>query len=414
MLDIKFIRQNPDLVKEGCRKKQAKVDIGHILDLDKKNLDLLRRIESRRTLANKFSKVIGGGGVCAGPTVGAVREAKRLKDEIKKLEDDYKKIEEELNKLLLSIPNLPLAEVPEGKDENNNVVLKEVGKRPVFKFSPRSYLEIAEKLDWIDMKRAARVSGSRFGYLKKTAALLEFALTQFAFETLGKEGFIPVVPPVLIRPKAMRAMGYLDRGGEEIYYLEKDDLYLVGTSEQSIGPMHMDEIFEEKNLPRRYVGFSTCFRREAGSYGKDTAGILRVHQFDKTEMFSFCRPEDARKEHQFLLKMEEKLMQALKIPYRVLNICAGDLGDSAAAKYDIEAWLPGENNYRETHSTSNCADFQARRLNIKFRRGKTLEYVHTLNGTAFSQRPILAIIENYQQKDGSVAIPQVLRKYIHS
>ena len=217
----------------------------------------------------------------------------------------------------------------------------------------------------------------------------------------------------MIKPEMMKAMGYVERGGEEIYYLPKDDLYLVGTSEQSIGPMHAGEILEEKDLPKRYVAFSTCFRREAGSYGKDTKGILRVHQFDKVEMFSICKPEDSLKEHKLLLSLEEELMQKLKIPYRVIDICTGDLGDPAAAKFDIEAWMPGQNEYRETHSTSNCTDFQARRLNIRYKsRDGKLNFVHTLNGTAFSQRPILAIIENNQQKDGSIKVPRVLQKYV--
>jgi len=212
-------------------------------------------------------------------------------------------------------------------------------------------------------------------------------------------------------------MGYTERGGEEIYFIEKDNLYLIGTSEQIIGPMHADEIFEEKELPKRYLGFSTCFRREAGSYGKDTRGIFRVHQFDKVEMFSFCHPEKSKEEHQLLLSLEEKLMRALKIPYRVVQMCTGDLGNPAAAKYDIEAWLPGENRYRETHSTSNCTDFQARRLNIRYRDSKTkkLEFVHTLNGTAFAiGRTLIAIIENYQQKDGSILIPAVLQPYLNN
>ncbi|GAI43094.1 unnamed protein product, partial [marine sediment metagenome] len=235
-----------------------------------------------------------------------------------------------------------------------------------------------------------------------------------AFENLTKQGFIPVIPPVMIKPEMARGMGYPEQfDGEEAYYLEKDDLYLVGTSEQSMGAMRADEIFNEKDLPRRYVGFSTCFRREAGSYGKDTKGIFRVHQFDKVEMFSFSKPEESKKEHQFFLKIEENLMQRLSIPYRVVQISTGDLGFPTAAKYDIEAWLPGQNQYRETHSTSSCTDFQARRLNIRYKtkQGK-LDFVHTLNGTALAiGRTLIAIIENYQQKDGSIIVPQALQKY---
>ena len=249
----------------------------------------------------------------------------------------------------------------------------------------------------------------------RDAVDLEFALTRFAFDVLKKEGFIPVVPPVFLKPEAMRGMGYLDYNEDEMYHLEKDDLYLIGTSEQAIAAMHMNEILEAKKLPLRYAGFSSCFRREAGSYGKDTKGILRVHQFDKIEMFSFFEPENSKKEHEFLLSMEEKLMQALQIPYRVLQMCTGDLGFQAANKYDIEAWLPGQNQYRETHSTSNDTEFQSRRLNIKYKNLKTgkNEFVHTLNGTAFAiGRMIIAIMENYQQKDGVVKIPTVLEGYI--
>jgi len=240
-------------------------------------------------------------------------------------------------------------------------------------------------------------------------------LINLAFDTLTKEGFVPIIPPVMLKPEMAKGMGYPEQfDGEEAYYIEKDNLFLVGTSEQSMGAMHANETFNEKDLPQRYVGFSTCFRREAGSYGKDTKGIFRVHQFDKVEMFSFSKPEDSKKEHQFLLKMEENLMKKLKIPYRILQMCTGDLGFPAAAKYDIETWMPSESRYRETHSTSNCTDFQSRRLNIRYKKKDgSLDFVHTLNGTAFATgRTIIAIIENYQQKDGSVKMPEALQKYL--
>ena len=259
------------------------------------------------------------------------------------------------------------------------------------------------------------MSGPRFGYLLREAVLLEFALVRLALDTLLPEGFIPVIPPVLVKDKMMQAMGYLDRDAdrEETYFLEKDKLYLVGTSEQSIGPFHAGAVISELDLPKRYVSFSTCFRREAGSYGKDTKGILRVHQFDKVELFSFCHPDRSREEHQFLLSLEERLMQALHLPYRVIEMCTGDLGNVAAAKYDIEAWFPSQGVYRETHSTSNCTDYQARRLNVKYKpkEGKA-RFVHTLNGTAFSQRPILAILENCQTKEGTVKVPKALQPYV--
>jgi len=400
MLDIKFIRQNPNKVKEGCRKKQVKVDIDKVLELDEKRRNYLKEVEALRFEQKKLGK-------------DKIERAKKLKAKIKRIEPQLKKTESEFNKLVKQIPNLPQDDVPEGKDESDNVVLREVGRKPKFDFKFKDYLEISQKLDLIDVKRAAKVSGSRFGFLKNEAAILEFALINFVFEELLKEGFIPIIPPVLIKPEMMEAMGYLERQKEEMYFIEKDNLYLVGTSEQIMGPMHSGEILKEKELPKRYIGFSSCFRREAGSYGKDTRGILRVHQFDKVEMFSFAKPEQSIKEHKFLLSLEEKLMEALKIPYRVIQMCTGDLGDPAASKCDIEAWIPSEGRYRETHSTSNCTDFQARRLNIRYRDKKgNLGFVHTLNGTAFAiGRTLIAIIENYQQKDGSIKVPQVLQKY---
>jgi len=400
MIDIKLLRENPDKIKKGVKNKGANVDIDKILELDKKRRGLISEIENLRAEQKKFGK-------------DQTEKAKELKNKIKELEPQLDITEKEFNELFVKIPNPPLDDVPIGKDESENKAIKEVGKKPKIA-QPKDYLELAEKLDIIDVKSAAKTSGSRFGFIKNGGALLEIGLIQLAMETLTEEGFIPVIPPTMLKPEMMKAMGYIERGGDEIYYLERDDTYLVGTSEQMIGPMHAGDVFEEKDLPKRYVAFSSCFRREAGSYGKDTKGILRVHQFDKVEMFSFTRPEDSQKEHKFLLSMEEKLMGLLKIPYRVLNICTGDLGDPAAAKYDIEAWMPGQNTYRETHSTSNCTDFQARRLNIRYKaKDGKLNLVHTLNGTAFAiGRTLIAIIENYQQKDGSINIPTILQKYI--
>ena len=403
MLDIKFIRENPDKVKESCQKRQIKCDIDRLLELDEQRRKLIQEVEVLKSDKNKLGK-------------DEIEKAREIKNEIKKLEPELDKTEKEFEGLMKQVPNLSLDDVPEGKDEKDNKVLREDGKKPKFDFQYKDYLAIAEKLDIIDIERAAKVSGTRFGYLKGGAVLLEFALVQLAFEVLIKEGFTPVIPPVMLKHKAMAGMGYLDRGADEVYHLEKDDLYLVGTSEQSIGVIHMDEILKEKELPKRYVAFSTCFRREAGAYGKDTKGILRVHQFDKAEMFSFCQPEKSKEEHQFLLSIQENLVKLLKIPYRVVQICTGDLAGPSAATYDIEAWMPGQNQYRETHSTSNCTDFQARRLNIRYRQEKDeqeVKFVHTLNGTAFAiGRMLIAIIENYQQKDGSIEVPKVLRKFM--
>lgn len=400
MIDIKLLRENPEKVKKACQDKRVAVDIDKILELDKKKRELIQQVENLKAEKNKL-------------TAKDIEKGRELKEKIKQLEPELENLGKEFNELFIKIPNLSLDDVLIGKDESENKVLREVGKKPNFKFKPKDYMELTEKLDIIDVKRAAKVSGSRFGYLKGGAALLEFGLIQLAFDVLKKEKFVPIIPPVIIKPEMMKAMGYVERGGDEIYYIPRDDMYLIGTSEQSVGPMHSGEVFDEKDLPKRYVSFSTCLRREAGSYGKDTKGILRVHQFDKIEMFVFCKPEDSAKEHKLILSMEEKLMQELKIPYRVINICTGDLGDPAAAKYDIEAWMPGQNEYRETHSTSNCTDFQARRLNIRYKTKNGLEFVHTLNGTAFAiGRTLIAIIENYQQKDGNIKVPKILKKYI--
>ena len=411
MLDINFIRQNPEKVKKGVRAKNIEPKlVDDFLSLD----DLWRKtVKETDDLKAKQKKL---------SNERKIDEAKKIKIKIQDKETDLKSIEKKREEILYLLPNLPLEEVPAGKNEKENVVLREVGKKPKFSakggFQPKNYLEIAEKLDLIDIERAAKVSGSRFGYLKNQAALLEFALIKLAFDKLISKKFIPIIPPVMVKNEMMKGMGYVDseKDAEERYFLEKDGLYLVGTSEQSIGPMHSDEIFNEKELPKRYLAFSPCFRREAGSYGKDTKGILRVHQFDKLEMFSFCQPEKSKEEHKLFVETEEELMKELKIPYRVVQLCTGDLSRPSASTVDIEAWLPGQNNgqgeYRETHSSSNTTDFQARRLNIHYRNQK-LEYVHTINGTAFAiGRMLIAIIENYQQKDGTILMPEVLQKYL--
>ncbi len=414
MLDIKFIRQNPEIVKDGCKKKGFDVDIDRLLEVDKKRREVLKDLEEIRAQKNKASKEIVKTKE-EGKKKEIIEKMRELDKKEEKLSKTFKELDREFKELMLSVPNLPLEDVPVGKDDSENVVLREVGKKPQFDFEPKDHLEIGEKLDIIDVKRAAKISGTRFGFLKNEAVLLEFALINFAFENLIKEGFVPIIPPVLLREEMARGTGYFEATDrQEAYFIPDDNLFLVGTSEQSLIAMHANEIFEEKDLPKKYVGFSSCFRREAGSYGKDTRGIFRVHQFDKIEMIIFSKPEESRKWHQFLLQMQEKLMQALEIPYRVVQICTGDLGRPTAAKYDIEAWLPSQKRYRETHSTSNCTDFQARRLNIKFKRknGK-LEFVHTLNGTALAiGRTIIAILENYQQKEGFVKIPKVLQKYL--
>jgi len=404
MLDIKFVRENPEKIKETAKNKGCDPKIvDRVLKVDETRRQLIKEVEKWRQKRNQLKR-------------DEIEKGKRIKEMLRRLAPDLRAVEQEFQILLSQVPNLPADDVPEGKDERANIEIKKWGKVPKFDFKPKNHLELGEKLDIIDVKQAAKVSGSRFAYLKNEAVLLEFALTQFAFKTLVKEGFIPIIPPAMIKNKMMKGMGYLEYGGEEnMYLLKKDGLVLVGTSEQSIGPMHADEVFEVKDLPRRYVGFSTCFRREAGSYGKDTKGIFRVHQFDKVEMFSFIKSQkdSDKKEHEYLLSLEEKLVQALKIPYQITQMCAGDLGQPAARKYDINCWLPSQKKYRETHSTSACGDYQARRLNIRYRSKNQTGFVHTLNGTALAiGRMIISILENYQQKDGSVLIPKVLQPYV--
>lgn len=419
MLDIKFIRENPDILKKALQNRAVDFDVDYLLELDLKRRAKTKEVDDLRASQNELSKVIAKIGGRGRET--KIEESKEIKLRLGDMEFGLKSLDEEFTELMYKIPNIPEADVPVGKNEQDNKVLREVGEKPKFDFKPRDYMDIAAKLDLIDTERAAKVSGSRFGYLKNEAVFLEMALVQFAFERLTKKGFILIVPPVMLREEMMKGMGYVDseKDREERYFLEKDKLYLVGTAEQSIGPMHADEIFDEKDLPRRYVAFSTCFRREAGSYGKDTNGILRVHQFDKVEMFSLTLPEQSHDEHGILISIEEELMQALGISYRLVALCTGDLSEPSAATYDIESWLPGQNNgegqYRETHSSSNTTNFQARRLNIRVRcKDGKLEFMHMLNGTAFAiGRTLIAILENYQQEDGSVLIPEVLQKYMN-
>jgi len=408
MLDINFIRENAETVKLACKNKNANVDVDRILELDKKKRELMTEMETLKAEQNKISR--GGA-----ENKEIFAQAKEIKAKIKEMEPELEKVQEELKILLLQLPNIPFDDVPVGTDDSENVIVRQVGRKPVWVFAkPRDYMEIGESLDLIDTERAGKVAGPRFGYIKGGLALLEFALINLVMDTVKKEKFVPVIPPVMLKNQMARGTGYFEAVDEkEAYYLPADDMYLAGTSEQSLVSMHADEILEEKDLPKRYVGFSTCFRREAGSYGKDTKGILRVHQFDKLEMVIFSKPEDSKKEHELILSIEEKLMKDLGLPYQVISICTGDLGRPAAKKYDIETWLPSENKYRETHSTSNCTDFQARRLNIRYKdKNNKMQYVHTLNGTAFAiGRILIMIMENYQQKDGSIKVPKALQKY---
>ncbi len=414
MLDIKFIRQNPEKVKGACQNRGVKIETEKLLKLDEGRRKLIQKIEKLRAEKNKGGQE-------------KVEELRRKKEEIKKLEKELKKMEGKFKELMYKIPNLAFDDVPLGKDENDNVILYEVGERPKFSFKPKDYLEIVKEK--IDLERAAKTSGSRFYYLKNEIALLELKLINFAVEFLIKEKnikkviqekklnlsskpFIPIIPPLMLKGEVMRNLGYLDQAPDETYFLEKDKLYLIGTAEQSLIAMHVNEILSEEDLPIRYLGFPcSSFRREAGSYGKDVRGIFRVHQFEKVEMVSFCTSETSKLEHELLVALEEALMKKINIPYRIVQICTGDLSYPSATTYDIEGWIPSQEKYRELGSSSNCTDFQARRLNIRYKNKQGKNFlVHTLNGTALAlPRTIIAVIENYQKKDGGFDWPEILK-----
>lgn len=403
MINIKIIRDTPEAVRTALsnRGKNAGI-VDDFLTLDTKWRTASTALDAARAAQNELSKARDREG------------AKAKKVAVKEMEAVCVALETERVAALEQFPNIPMDGVPVGKDDSENAVVRAVGTKRAFDFTPKDYLTIAEGLGVIDVKKAAEVSGSRFGYLKGKAALLEFALVQFAMKRLVAKGFMPVVPPVMIRPTVFKGMGRLaETQKDERYYLPADDLYLVGSAEHTLGPIHMDEVLREKDLPKRYVAFSTCFRREAGSYGKDTKGILRVHQFDKVEMFSFTSAEKSAEEHEFLLSCQEDLLTALQLPYRVVQICTGDLGWTDAKSYDCETWLPAQNaglgEYRETNSCSNTTDFQARGINCKTDKGV---YAHLLNATGIAiGRIIIAIIENYQTADGDFEIPEVLKSF---
>ncbi len=409
MIDIKLLRENPQYFQKAADAKNVIVDIAHILEIDTAHRGLSQTVQTIREERNILIAGIKGK-----PTDDQLEKGIELRDRLVKEEHALISLGEELKMELYKIPNPVKNDVKIGKDESENEIIKTIGTPREFAFIPKDHMQLGESLDLIDITTAADISGSRFGYLKNDGALLEFALRQLAFDVLLKEGFIPIIPPVLVKKEIMNDLGYTAMGEDEnIYSLDKDNLYLVGTSEQSIVPLFKDRVLKKEELPKRFVGFSTCFRREAGSYGKDTKGIFRVHQFDKVEMVSFVDAGNDDKEHEYLLSLEENFFQLLDIPYQVLRICSGDLGFNAARKYDIEAWIPSQEKYREVTSTSTVTDFQSRRLNMKYQDNDEKKYLHVLNGTAYSMnRPIIAILENYQQEDGSVVIPQVLQKYM--
>lgn len=431
MLDIKFIRENKDIVELGAKKKHVDIDISALLSLDDERLKFLKEIEDLRAEVNKVSNDISRNQDAA-LKVQLIEEMRIVKEEIKAKEEKLKNIMEEWQKMMLRIPNIPSVDTPIGENEDSNQVIRNWGEKPNFVFKPKEHFEIGRDLGIIDTETAGEVSGARFAYLKGDLVLMQFALIQMCLEiltnieTLKKIAseanisinptvFTPVIPPVFIRPLVQLKMArYMTP--EEHYMFPNDDLMLIGSAEHTLGSMHIDKIFEEKDLPIRYAGYSTAFRREAGAAGKDTSGILRQHQFDKLEMEVFSLPENSMQEQNFLVAIQEYILKTLQLPYQVISVCTGDMGFPDNRQIDIETWMPGQNKYRETHSSDCTTGFQSRRLNTRVRRadGK-IEHVHMNDATVVAiGRTLIAIIENYQQADGSIKIPEALRKYMGS
>lgn len=412
MIDLKILRENPDAIRHSQKVRGEDVAVvDQLIEADALSRTALSEFETIRAEQNALSKSVGA---AKGDEKTALLEnAKELANKVKAADAKRSELEAKTREYLLKISNLIDLEAPVGGEEDFKV-LEEIGKPRDFKsegFEPKDHVELGKLLKAIDTERGAKVAGSRSYYLTGPGAMLEFALVNFAISSAVKAGFIPVIPPVLVNPAAMEGTGFLGQAAENVYHLEEDDVYLVGTSEVPLAAYHMDEIVE--NLPIRYAGYSSCFRREAGTYGKDTRGIIRVHQFDKVEMFSFIKPEDAKAEHLRLLEWEKDFLKAMEVPFRVIDVASGDLGSSAIRKFDCEAWIPTQNSYREVTSTSNCTEFQARRLNIRYRDESGTKPVATLNGTLVAvPRMIVAILENHQNKDGTVNVPMALRPFL--
>jgi seryl-tRNA synthetase len=412
VLDIRAIREDPERFRAGLGRRNMADAVDELLAADERRRSLTVRVEELRAEQNRASKQIGKAqGDEKQNLIAAVAEVSK---EIQKLEPQLADAESELNTLLARVPNVPHESAPDGFTEEDAVEVRRHGQPTTFDFEPKDHAALGELLGVLDTERGARTSGSRFVYLLGDIVQVQFALLRHALDFLVDKGFTPVIPPVLVREEAMYGSGFLPTDEVNIYVTQPDELYLVGTSEVSLAAFHMNEILDERDLPIRYAGYSTCFRREAGSYGKDLGGMFRVHQFDKVEMFSFARPEDSWDEHEFMVGIEEQIVGNLELPYRVVNIAAGDLGSAAAKKYDIEVWLPGQNRYRELTSCSNYVDYGARRAQTRVRReAGDIEVLHTLNGTATAiGRTLIAILENGQQADGSVALPKVLHQFL--
>ena len=414
MIDIKVLRENPDVVRASQKGRGEDVGIvDQVLASDELKRTAITEFEQLRAEQNLLSKSVGA--AKGDEKAALLANSKELADKVKAADAKRAEIEAQANALAMVISNILDPDAPIGGEEDF-VVIEHVGTPRDFAaagFEPKDHVELGKLLGAIDTERGAKVSGSRSYYLTGVGALLEFALVNYAITSATKAGFTPVIPPVLVKPAAMEGTGFLGQAAENVYHLEKDDYYLVGTSEVPLAAFHMDEVLDGAKLPMRYAGYSTCFRREAGSYGKDTRGIIRVHQFDKVEMFSFCKPEEAKEEHKRLLQWEKDFLNAMDIPYRVIDVASGDLGSSANRKFDIEAWIPTQSAYREVTSTSNCTEFQARRLNIRYKDSDGTKAVATLNGTLVAiPRMIVAILENHQNADGSVNVPAALQPFL--
>jgi len=411
MIDIKFLRDNPDVVRASQKGRGEDVTIvDKVLKSDEARRLALSDFETLRAEQNTLSRAVAS---AKGDEKNSLLEnAKALANRVKDADNKRAELEEATKNLVMQLSNILDPAAPIGKEEDF-VVIEHVGTPRTFDFEAKDHVELGKLLGAIDTERGAKVSGSRSYYLTGSGAMLEFALVNYAIASALKAGFTPVIPPVLVNPPAMEGTGFLGQAAENVYHLEKDGLYLVGTSEVPLAAFHMDEILPVEKLPLRYAGYSSCFRREAGTYGKDTRGIIRVHQFDKVEMFSFCHPDQAQEEHKRLLQWEKDFLNAMEIPYRVIDVASGDLGSSANRKFDIEAWIPTQNAYREVTSTSNCTEFQARRLNIRYKDVDGTKSVATLNGTLVAiPRMIVAILENHQNADGTVNIPAALQPFL--
>jgi seryl-tRNA synthetase len=403
VIDLKAARQDPDTFRAALARRGAAADFDALLAADASWRSLTERAEALRAAQKSSSK--------GKPTPEQIEQLRQLKEELDRAQAELAMAAQERDELLARIPNLPDPTAADGMDEEDAQLVRTWGEKPKFGFEPRDSTELGSPRGWIDMARGARLSGSRFAYRIGDVALAEMALYRFVIDKLTNRGFLLVLPPIMVGDRAMYGTGFLPTEESNLYHLERDNLYLTGTSEVALAGIHADERLDEDELPARYAAFTTNFRREAGAAGKDTRGMFRVHQFDKVEMFVYCAPEQSKDMHELLLSYEEEIAQELGLPYRVMNISVGDLGAPAAKKYDIEAWFPVQQRYREITSCSNTTDYQARRLNIRFRRDGKLEHVHTLNGTGATARALLSIMENFQDEAGTVAVPEALQRF---